>query len=623
MKKSLLLFSALSIGFAGFSQKISSNLIKVSNQTKFVSINQPASLHSASSNGFIYGDTLYTNDFSVPGDFTLNPATSANGVWKLGNNTSIGTGYFGAVYLPGEAFASTTAENGYAMFDSDGFGPVANDASITLGPISIPSTAADISVNFEQWYARFNDSAIVYISTNGTTFTAIGDNMDIPVLGASSGEPTANPEVKSFDITGYAGQSVWLRFRFKGNFDYTWMIDDLTITEYTIPAAELDLVKVYRGDNINLFEQAIIPLSQADTLRFGTVISNNGTAAQTPSINYVLKKGATIVKSGTVSNATINSLESDTSYYSTDYVPTETGTYTLEISLAITDFIPENNQDTTSIEISDYIYSPTPTDLTGATIRSLSNLDGSGAPFDFFKVGTRFLIEENVTLYAINIAVPRPSVANSPIDLLIQIFDASTALEPNAASLAIGDYRLTNAHPQGANYTTIKLDSPIDLEAGTIYLATVGYEADATKSLAFYAGELSDVDDDNGTLAFGPFGEGNAVDWYRGWSFSPAIQLNFDPTVGLNETQTSDDKLFVYPNPATNQLNIKLGLVKASSINYNLVDMNGRVVLTKTISNATLNFQDSINLNEFANGIYSLQINTNNGSSTQKIVVAH
>jgi hypothetical protein len=623
MKKTLLFLTAISIGFAGISQKNSPNLNKVASQKKSVSIKQPTTTHSSSVDGYIYGDTLYTNDFSVAGDFTLNPAASANGVWKLGDSATIGTGFFGSVWAPGEAFASTTAANGYAMFDSDGYGQVANNASITLGPISIPSTSADISVNFEQWYARFNDSAIVYISTNGTTFTAIGDNMDIPVFGAGSGEPTANPEVKSIDISGYAGQSVWFRFRYKGNYDYAWIIDDLTITEYTVPAVELDLVRVYRADNLIAYEQAIIPLSQADTISFGTVITNNGTEATAPSINYVIKKGGTTVKSGTVTNATINPLETDTSYYSTDYVPTATGTYTIEISLAVTDYIPENNSGTTSIQISDYTYSPTPADLTNATLRSLSNLDGSGTPYDFFKVGTRFEILENVTLYAINIAVPRPSVANSPIDLLIQIFDASTALEPNAASLAIGDYRLTNAHPQGPNYTTIKLDSPLDLEAGKIYLATVGYEADATKSLAFYAGELADVDDDNGTLAFGPFGAANAVDWFRGWSFSPAIQLSFDPTVGISETKTSADKLFVYPNPSSNQLNIKLGLAKASSVNYNLVDMNGRIVLSKTINTATLNFQDSVNLNEFANGIYSLQINTNNGSSNQKIVVAH
>jgi len=623
MKKSILILTALSVVLCGFAQKFPQSQQKVSVKKNVTSINQPAPEHSTES-GMIFGDTLYSNDFSNAGDFTLNPVTSSNGVWVIGLPATIGTGYFGRIYAPGEAFASSTGANGYALFDSDLAGEDAfNDASFTLGPISIPSTSSNISINFEQWYARFADSAQVWISADGTSFTMIGDNSDVEVLGSQGGEATPNGDLKSIDISSYDGQTVYFRFRYKGNWDYSWLVDDITITEYSIPETELDLVRIYTADLDFFLEQAITPLAQVDSLRFGTVITNNGTAVQSPVINYVIKKNGIAVKTGSVTNSSIAPSVTDTSYYNTGYVPDANGTYTYEITLPAGDSDPSNNSGTADVSVTEFIYSPTPADLSDATIRSLSNLDGSGAPFDFYKVGTRFLIYETATLYAINVGLFRPTAAeNGPIDVLIQIYDGSGALEPGSLPIGIGDYRLSNSHPAGGNYTSIVIDPPVELEAGKVYVATIGYEADNTKSLQFLASNESQ-DDDSGTLGFGPFGADNSIDWYRGWEFSPAIQLNFNPEVGGFGDLLNGDKLFVSPNPANNQLNVKLGMKKVSTVSMNLVDMNGRVVFSKTVNNKVLDLQETINLAEFAAGIYNLQVNTDNGSSNQKVVVAH
>ena len=42
-----------------------------------------------------------------------------------------------------------------------------------------------------------------------------------------------NPEIVSINISSTAGNqpSVWFRFRYEGQWDYAWMLDDVSLTE--------------------------------------------------------------------------------------------------------------------------------------------------------------------------------------------------------------------------------------------------------------------------------------------------------------------------------------------------------------------------------------------------------
>jgi hypothetical protein len=81
--------------------------------------------------------------------------------------------------------------------------------------------------------------------------------------------------------------------------------------------------------------------------------------------------------------------------------------------------------------------------------------------------------------------------------------------------------------------------------------------------------------------------------------------------------------LTVSPNPAADQLTINFTLNNASSINVNLIDINGKVVFNKNVKGNVLSYKDILTLSDFANGIYTLQIESNNGVSSQKVVIAH
>jgi hypothetical protein len=54
-----------------------------------------------------------------------------------------------------------------------------------------------------------------------------------------------------------------------------------------------------------------------------------------------------------------------------------------------------------------------------------------------------------------------------------------------------------------------------------------------------------------------------------------------------------------------------------------LIDINGKVVFNKNVKGNVLAYKDILTLSDFANGIYTLQVESKNGLSSQKVVIAH
>ncbi len=620
MKNRLLLVSLVFAGLSLSAQRSAAPSHEVATAKQVQSANQvPTNPHNGAAVNITFLDTLYSNDFSDSTVFTQNVASGSSSEWVFGTNATIGNGgFFNA------AFASTSAGNGYAMFDYFGFNAAAQfaNSSFTLGPIDLTGAAAPLTVNFEQYYAKFRDSAQVWYSLNGVNFTLLGDNTDLPLFGVNAqgetiGSPTENGELKSIFANQLAGQSqVWLRFRYASDDGgYSWLVDDLTVTNVSVPAVDLELVKVYTSD-LALLHYEITPLSQADTLVYGVVVSNNALTATSFTINYDVQFNGGSVASGTELVGVIAPAQTDTLYFATNYTPDQVGTYTFSASIvADGDFTPNNNSGTKEFEISEFIYSPF-SNLTGASSESLSGA-GTGTPlvYDPYKVGQFFYTPAAGTIYAANIAMPRPvGAANFPVELTIEIRDAADI--ENVINIA--DYILDNTHPSGIQYKTILFDPPVDLAEDKVYLLVVS-TTDESKRFNFYS---KDGDDDEGTRAYGPFGVDNAVNWFRGWEFSPCFQLSFDPEVAGLQSTDAGIKMATYPNPANENINLVMSMDNAMAATVNLLDIQGRIVTTRNIA-ASLSVTETIQVSDLANGIYTLQVITEKGVSTQKITVAH
>jgi hypothetical protein len=506
------------------------------------------------------------------------------------------------------------------MFDYFGYNAAAQfaNSTFTVGPIDLTAAVAPLTVNFEQYYAKFRDSAQVWYSLDGNNFTLLGDNTDLPLYGLNAqgqtiGSITANGALKSIFADQLAGQSqVWIRFRYwSDDGAYAWLVDDLTITNVSVPAVDLDLVKLYSMNPV-LLDYDITPLSQADTLVYGVVVTNNALNAASFTVNYDVQFNGASVASGSDLVGVIAPLQTDTLYFLTNYTPDQIGAYTLSATIvADGDFTANNNTKTNQFEISEYIYSPVAS-LTGSYSESLS---GTTAPYDAYKVAQFFYTKSAGTIYAANLAMPRPvGTANYPVELTIEIRDAADI--ENIINIA--DYVLDNTHPSGTQYKTVLFDPPVDLAEDKLYLLVVS-TTDETKKFNFYAQQ---GDDDESTRAYGPFGVDNAINWFRGWTFTPCFQLTFDPEVAGLKPTDAGIKLAVYPNPADANINVVMSMDNAMSATLNLLDIQGRMVSSRNIE-SSLSVTESIPTSDLANGIYTLQVITEKGISTQKITVAH
>lgn len=85
-----------------------------------------------------------------------------------------------------------------------------------------------------------------------------------------------------------------------------------------------------------------------------------------------------------------------------------------------------------------------------------------------------------------------------------------------------------------------------------------------------------------------------------------------------NEEVIDNDNLKVYPNPASNVLNIQLDLNKTNSLKtYQIFDIQGKLVYNQNTTDCILD----LNVSEYVKGIYILVVNTNNQTLKTKFLV--
>jgi len=611
MKSKFLLISFLSSAVALTAQKAETAAFSaVKNNAKFT---QSAPVQTSGSSN---REVVWTNDFSVPADWTIaneiGSGAGADDNWVIGTS-----GPAGAFAI--DDILSTSAANGFALFDSDLLcstnGQIAN---LTTTNMIDCSAYSELVVEFEQQYRRFYDSTFVFVSNNGgTTWDKYYVNRD---LTNNDAVPTNPTKAKVYVTPTAAGQdSVMIRFQFYSPSSinalagcaYSWMIDDVALV--VPPANDLVLNNIYVADIVNDYEMGIIAISQADSINSTVTVTNEGFVPQNTVVNYNIKLAGNTVASGSTPAQVVAPFETVNITALSNYVPTAIGAYTIEINLSSdsVDVTPDNNQGANVLTYTQNQW----TGIQGLDVVGDITQAGATAPYDPFKVGQFFFVKNPATLRGFDIAVARDAAlaASADIELQLELFTAADLNTP----VAFEGFQLTSTHPLTPSWFTIGLSSPYDLSAAS-YLASMG-NLDTDKQFNFYA---QGGDADAGTLVYGPFGAASAINWFTGWDYTPAIALNFDETIGFNDINNAG-MLTVSPNPAADQLTINFTLNNASSINVNLIDINGKVVFNKNVKGNVLSYKDILTLSDFANGIYTLQIESNNGVSSQKVVIAH
>jgi hypothetical protein len=549
------------------------------------------------------GITLWENDFSVQADWATGNAGSQGtpphtaGDWEITTDLGSANQTASAQIANLVPAGHTTAANGYAIINSDaaGGGQTQNAWIYYTGNIDLTGQPS-VVLTFQQTHRRFAETTfVIYSLDGGTTWIEVEVNADMV-----TNTNTTNPDLVQVNLSSQIGNqaSVKIGFKYLGDWDWFWAVDDVKIV--TPEDYDLEMSNVYWGSTgfwgarLPYYQ---IPLAQVAPINFGGIVSNLGALAQNDVVfTTALASGA---YTGTSAPSTLLAGSFDTLEVTAALTPPASvanHVVNLSASSAATDAAPANNAITSAatISVNNYVYA-----RDNGTIAS-GSFNGGLA----FEVGNIFDIVASANITAINVVV------NAAAEAGAQMYVKLYSIDPATGDFIYVDesdpYTLTTAN-LGQTVSLPFINGAATLNAGESYLVVAGSLGDGGASNDLVVGTAGVSE------AQTSFYLDEAGTWFYTTS-TPMVRMNFDPSASINEVENAFG-LNVYPNPASDVINVTLN--KEVTATVNVVDVTGKVVKTSTINGTTT----SINTAGLSSGVYYVNITDGTSVSTEKVVI--
>ncbi len=592
-----------------------------------------------------FGQTpFWSEDFAegLPIDWTNEDASGNDVLWTWcadpENPNSPGCS---SIFQGQEAFSATTAANGFVTVDSDEAGEVTHISELTTSPIDCADQDA-VFIIFETHIGVYtldaDQNAILRVSNDD------GDSWsEFPIFpGLTTSEAWSNnPEIVSIDISSVAANqaNVLIQWSWTANYEYIWSLDDIMLFD-TDPRPAVDLqVDPFFAVSPNI----ATPISQIEPIGFIADITNRGREDQASStLKVTVTNGqGTEVFTETMDYGMIQSDSTDQNrFFENQFTPpaeVDVYTVTYEILTTEADGNPSNNTKSYTFAISDGLFAKHQT------------INNAIAPIDDnnYSYGNVFYVPNGDNILAQSITFGALASAGESLEGrtattylykwsgdINEDFFANVVEMEGEAPVAFNSYSFSDAD-DGQEVTI-----PIDLDAGTYpleggfyYLAVVQFTTDTDETTFTLVSEENDFTAMNfytdslempryaGALDIGNTGEFNLFNF--GFDVVPAISMSIVESTNTLETLLPAGSLTVFPNPTSQEANIKINLEEAAtSMDLKLVDVNGKVVFSDKLTNVQQ--QDyRINVTELPNGNYFLRARTEQGIATVKVAVIH
>jgi hypothetical protein len=610
MKKNylILLAGSLIISSSAISQSSNGDVINAPRAAQKVSTSDPLmSNKSQSQIPESKGLELWSDDFSDPATWTMTNSSTPSTDFSIETNTDLQS--LNVTQMPAELtpFASATGSNGFLWISSDA---APNNSDNNGTPIEVEATSEliDLSgspfvtLSFQHNYRWWQDERGVRVSgDNGQTWTEYPITTDV----IPDDQNTGNPDFARIDISSVAGNSsqVLIQFYYNDNdfWGWYWAVDDVKINE----TDQFDLKNegIYWGAE-GTFGVRVpyyqVPLDQVIGYDISGGVENVGYEDQTDVVYTASVTSESFTSSSAAS--TVNGLSSDSLDCATQFTPPALGQYIFDgnVTSGATDATPTDNEilSADSMVVTNYIYA-----------RDNGVVDGGYFPQVAFEGGNYFDINQNQDLYGIDFEFGASTGAG------IEIYGRLYEVVGTADFLFLEETELyTTVTGDEGTEKTLVFPSKQTLNAGSLYLITVGSFA-ADLSLA-----LAGDSPDQTTFVFGDVGAGG-VDWYfsRG---TYKVRMNFDPILNVNDIESSNTNLSIYPNPANDVSNLNFTLENTADVTISVTDLSGKEVMTKAIENAPAGEHTvSLETSSFSNGIYMVNYTAGNAAVTKKLVI--
>lgn len=537
-----------------------------------------------------------------------------NGAWTTGNTN--GDIWKHSMYTTsGEwstgtpAFASTTANNGFMLFDADSVNfitsPTYNNFDGDLiSPVIDFSGEPSVQLVMEQEF-RYCCAGSLDISVSVSNDGGASYGNPYPLAGSVATNAGSGTHTVTANITADAANQANVRLKFSwngtasGNSHYYWVIDDISFET----AADNDIVAQdpYWGtDGLPYYQ---IPTTQVAPIDFSAFAFNNGGIAQTGvTLGVAVDMGATFT--GSSASVTIAPGATDSLGLTSQWTPAasvNSHQVLWGITQNETDEVPANNLlDTLNIEITDYIYARDNGVIDGGTFNS-----GDG-----YEVGNLFDIWTDQTCTAVDVQLDDGTTVGALLYAKIYSIDPATG---DFVFEQQSDYHTVVASDL-TSVLTLELISPLLMtNTNLTYLAVIATDGDGGLTDDIITGTAGDSEAQT-TFYY----DATDATWYYTTS-TPMVRLNFDPSNALSENENAFG-VKLYPNPATDAVSVDYNLGNASDVTIIMTDLSGKTIATvNETANAGINTV-SLNTKALSAGIYNVVISTDNGTVTEKFI---
>ncbi len=551
------------------------------------------------------------------------------------------------------AITSTTAANGYMIFDSDLNCDGPQDVWL-ISPSFDASTFDDVVVSFEHFYARFNDQIFLEVSIDGGTtwveYELYPDLVNNDFAGAGANE---NPVLSSTVISSVAANQsdVIIAFRFFSTEGcaYSWQIDDIEVTNVD-PTPFFDM-----RVNSNFFAipaSILTPGSQIDPVGIGFLcdVENVGqmdASGVNLNINISSATGGTLhnqdMDYGTVAAGELDENRIFPERYIPPSEPNVVYDAAYTISMDSTDLVPVNNQIAFQFAVSDSVFSkefnlttfggPPGTDVTPWTLANhyyVPNGDDYTCTSIVFSVGNSAETAGglvNVYLYEWEDINDDGEAQSGERDGTIGgeiVANASYIIQSGDEDIQLV-LENWNASP----------DYQIRLKDDTHYILSVEASppAGATETILLAGTGVWDytamtfLNDSLNTERYGSFWNTSEIGTNADLTqviFAPRIRMHVNPEVivATDNQLPAENIVNIFPNPVREELNLELDFVETfDDVIIKITDMAGKEIHVRNLSNIDQQITQ-INTSDFVQGAYTLQVITPNGVRTKRFVVA-
>lgn len=562
---------------------------------------------------------------------------SSAATWNLTNNNTGGIAVDWSIetnpaLIPVAAlapFASATASNGFLFISSDANNTADGDGTI-IDVTAETNTTIDLSgepnvtLRFSHNYRWWNDIRTIRVSGDGgTTYTDFnlsdGTGYDLtPNLGSGE-QNSGNPQLEFLDISLIAGGQSDVKIQFVYNdadiWAWYWAIDDVDIIvkeDNDLRAGDTYFGTIAGYDFPFVYHQ--VPVAQIAPIEASTIVDNIGAVQQT-GVQFNVDVNGTTTSSA---SADIDPNMAD-SLFVASYTPAGLGEYIFNYSITAdqVDANPANNSyDNDTVVVNDFIYA-----------RDNGNLDGGRSNSgDEYRYGNIFDIITEADLQAISFVAHTNSVANAEVSVILYQYDntntTATSLADLITPIASSDlgnpYVLTQSDIDNGTMVNVKFENgPVTLQAGGTYLAVINAIEDQASTAQFVCGAAGESAAGTSYL----YDETDAT-WYY-VTETPMVRLNFDVSLGVDDSKELSTSLNAFPNPANTNVNVNFSVNESANVDMSVISVTGDVVYNNNFGTiAAGKYSENINVSELANGVYFYTLTVNGNVTTKKLVIS-